>query len=126
MSKDATSQAAKGPGGRPELAEAERRCKKADIRLTIAEDTELKLAAKAAGISVAAYVRRRALGHPITVRQSKTDARLVHEVNMVGVNLMQYLRDDRFGRGHRNKADWDQLYDRVSGVLDRLVEELDA
>lgn len=120
----ARSSKKKGPGGRPKKAKDERRLASTRADLTLAEKQFVSDQAKAAGMSEAAFVRNRVLGLPVSPRKSKTDARLVHEINMVGVNLMQYIRDDRFGRGHRSPADWDELYKRLAQVLDMAVENL--
>ena len=113
------------PMGRPKKLGNERRVARLEAQVTLAEKQFVREQAKLAGITEAEYIRRRALGERVAVRQSKADAQLVYEVNAIGVNLMQHLRDDRFGRGTRTEADWDRLYDRVSGILEKLVDALD-
>jgi hypothetical protein len=115
------------------------RGKQTSQRWTMAEYIELREKAAAAGLTVTEYIRRAAKGQPIVEAppspprgsgaagdpglDAKLD-RLIYEVNAVGVNLMQHLRDDRFGRGHRTQADWDELYQNLQRVLDALTREL--
>lgn len=115
-------------GGRPKKVEAERRVKQTNHRWTIAEDTHLRDQAKTAGLSVAEYVRRRALGLPVVVREAKTDARLIHELNAIGVNLNQITRNvnaERLGAEGCRLSDLDALRRQLREVLDRALESFD-
>jgi hypothetical protein len=73
------------------------------VRLTAAEYAELEEAAGAESVSVAGYVRSRALAKPTTraSRRPSVDlqalARLQAEMNRVGSNIHQLLKHIRFG-----------------------------
>ena len=115
-------------GGRPKKVEAERRVKQTNHRWTVAEDIHLREQARTAGMTVAEFVRRRALGLPVVVREAKADARLVHELNAIGVNLNQIARNlntDRLGAPGSRVFDLDALQEQLRVVLDRALEQLD-
>ncbi|MEM6560427.1 MAG: plasmid mobilization relaxosome protein MobC [Planctomycetota bacterium] len=87
-------------GGRPMLAEGERRSEQVNVRYTIAELEGLHAAARIAGLHPVEYVRRRSLGVPIVPPQTKADQQLLFELNAIGVNLNQLTKrintgDDR-------------------------------
>lgn len=115
-------------GGRPKKAEAERRVKQTNHRWTVAEDIHLREQARTAGLTVAEYVRRRALGLPVVVRHAPTDARLIHELNAIGVNLNQIARNlnaDRVGAPGSRVADLDELMSQLRETLNRAVDAFD-
>ena len=115
-------------GGRPKKAEAERRVKQTNHRWTVAEDIHLREQARTAGLTVAEYVRRRALGLPVVVRHAQTDARLIHELNAIGVNLNQIARNlnaDRIGAPGSRVADLDELMSQLRETLNRAVDAFD-
>ena len=117
-----------GRGGRPKKAVAERRIASTRADLTLAEKQFIRDQAKAAGMTEAAYVRHRALGMPMVVRHAKTDARLVHELNAIGVNLNQIARNlnaDRMGTPGSRVVDLGELMVQLRGALDRAVESMD-
>jgi len=89
----ATDSPAKRRGGRPKKIEAERRCKQTNHRWTIAEDAFLREQAAAADLSVAEFIRRRALLIPVVPPRKKVDARLLMELNAIGNNVNQLARD---------------------------------
>lgn len=123
MTRAAT--APSGPGGRPKKAEHERRCKSLRADVTIAEQQHVAAQAKAAGVSVGEYIRRRALGLPVVVREAKTDARLVHELNAIGVNLNQIAKLHNAGRVDTRTGELDELMRQLRQTLDKAVDQLD-
>ena len=108
--------------GRPKKADGERRCKQTNHRWTVAEDIYLRRQAQVAGLSVAEFVRRRALSMPVTAPPSQTDARLLHELNAIGVNVNQLARNLNSGREGIHAIDWST----VEAELRRLIEKVGA
>ena len=78
---------------RPRLGEEERRPRTVGVRVTEAEETELRERAQSARLSMGAYLRRRALGQRV---RSAVERRLgvaeLRELNRIGVNLNQMAR----------------------------------
>ena len=116
--------APKGPGGRPKKAEHERRIKSLRADVTLAEKAHVQDQARLAGMSEGEYIRRRALGLPVTVRQAKTDARLIHELNAIGVNLNQIARNQNAGRVGAGAVNLDELLRQLRATLDRAADAL--
>ena len=110
----------KGPGGRPEKAEHERRCKQTNTRWTIAEFDHLHQQAAAANLSVGEFIRRRALLLPVTPPSAKADARLLHELNAIGNNVNQIARNLNAGRTSRHEADWPTVQAELRRVLEKV------
>ena len=76
------------PIGRPKKAEHERKLAALHAEVTLAEKHFVREQWKALGLSSEAeYVRLRCLGQPIVVSNSKADARLVHELNRLVLEL---------------------------------------
>ena len=71
---------------RPRLDEEERRARTVGVRVTEAEEAELRERAQAARLSMGAYLRRRALGQRVRI------AAELRELNRIGVNLNQMAR----------------------------------
>lgn len=90
-------------------------------RVTEAERLYIEQQAALAGLSPSEYMRQRALDYVVQPAQSQADTQLIAEINRIGCNLHQFLRDDRFGRGTRTEADWNELYDRLSKVLEKAA-----
>lgn len=120
-----TATQAKGPGGRPKKAEHERRIKSLRADVTIAEKRFVADQARLAGVSEGEYIRRRALGLPVVVRQARVDARLVHELNAIGVNLNQIARLHNAGRVDTRIGELDALMRKLRATLDKAVDQLD-
>ena len=83
---DAATQAGRG---RPKKPPAESRTAQLHVLVTPAERSAVHRAATDAGLSVSAFVRRRALGQPIAAR---ADAQARAALRRVGVNLNQLAR----------------------------------
>ena len=106
---------------RTETREKEIRTERMFMRLTPTERVHVEHQASAAGLSISDYLRQRALNYTVPPVHSEVDSQLIGEINRVGCNLHQFLRDDRFGRGTRSEADWNGLYDRLALVLEKAA-----
>ena len=75
---------------RPRLGESERRTRTIGVRVTEAEEAELRERAQAARLSMGAYLRRRALGQRVrSAVERRLGAAELRELNRIGVNLNQ-------------------------------------
>ena len=78
---------------RPRLGESERRRRTIGVRVTEAEEAELRERAQAARLSMGAYLRRRALGQRVrSAVERRLGAAEMRELNRIGVNLNQMAR----------------------------------
>ena len=78
---------------RPRLGADERRTRTLGVRLTAGEAEALGEQARAARLSLGAYVRRRALGQRVRVlEERRLGAEEMRELNRIGVNLNQIAR----------------------------------
>jgi len=73
--------------GRPKKHEHERRSASTRADLTAAEKEFLRDQARKAGMTEAEYVRRRALGQPVSLPAAKVDAALISELTRIGTRL---------------------------------------
>ncbi|MBN4059014.1 MobC family plasmid mobilization relaxosome protein [bacterium AH-315-J04] len=115
-----TAKQKRPPGKLTHGPKRERRWASTRTDLTYDEKNYLRDQAREAGISEAAYVRRRVLGLPVTVPKPKTDVRLFHELNAIGVNINQiarHLNSDRQG-GHT--LDWFTVQRELQRVLKKV------
>lgn len=114
-------------GGRPTDVPGQWRCRQVKIRLTIPEETELKAMARTAGLQLATFVRKRALGNPVTPPRAVADATMLHELNAIGNNLNQlahHLNAGRDGDGVRSlDATLDELRRALEAVTNRYLED---
>ena len=79
---------------RPRLGESERRTRTIGVRVTEAEEAELRERAQVARLSMGAYLRRRALGQRVrSAVERRLGAAELRELNRIGVNLNQMARD---------------------------------
>ena len=75
---------------RPRLDDEERRARTVGVRVTAAEEAELRERAQAARLSMGAYLRRRALGQRVRMAaELRLGAAELRELNRIGVNLNQ-------------------------------------
>ena len=106
---------------RPRLGEAERRTRTIGVRVTEAEETELRERAQAARLSMGAYLRRRALGQ--RVRLGAAELRLgaaeLRELNRIGVNLNQMVR--AMNSGAAAPAETQEAVERVGELVAKLL-----
>jgi len=79
--------------GRPKKAPDESRTDRLPApRVTAAERAFVEAEASAAGVGVAEFIRRRALGQRVTAKRVTADDQLLLELNRVGTNLNQIAR----------------------------------
>lgn len=105
---------------RPRKAATDNRTERlAGLRLTFAERAFVEQQADLAGLPVAEFTRRRLLGQRVNPAPSKADARLLMELNRVGVNINQIARNLNADRPER--IDVDAAFDELRAVLDRLA-----
>ena len=104
--------------GRPRKSPDELRTAEVRCRLTPAEKLKLTEDARACGLSAAEYVRRLVLGHKPCGR-GECDPRLLYELNAVGNNLNQAVRDVHAGRQRHH--DWDELRNDLRRLLDKVA-----
>ena len=71
-----------------------------NVRMTVAEKTEMKEAADLAGLSVSEYVRRRALGRAVIAH---ADAAIIKELRRLG-GLVKHLHNESHGAYDRQTA----------------------
>lgn len=114
-------------GGRPKKADHERRIRRFEVRLTIAEQAHIRAKAKALGMSPTDYIREKSLGPLPGPKSSAVETRdegaatqaqmasLLRELNAIGINLNQLTRNYHSGR--EGVHDWQQLQDDLSRVL---------
>jgi len=112
-------------GGRPKKHKDERRVASTRTDLTLAEKQFIREQSHLAGLSEAAFVRKRVLGLPVVVPKSYADARLLYELNSIGVNLNQIARNLNSGRQGIGAVNLDDLQKRLRVALDRTLDVLD-
>jgi len=105
---------------RPKKADHERRDDRVEIRLTTAEHVHLEELAGAMGLTIAEFVRRRAVGYrlPAVLKESPVNAAAATALIRLGVNLNQITRH-LHGTGELS-PDLSALLARIDGELDRL------
>lgn len=107
---------------RPKKQDGEKRTEQLNLRLTLAELEAVRIEADKAGLSVADYVRRRAVGMPVSAAPRRTDAALVSEINRIGVNVNQLTRavhiDDL---SPSFTSDWRGALDELRQVLTKVA-----
>jgi hypothetical protein len=111
-SKGSSSKGGPSKRGRPKKDPSERRTESYGLRLSPNEMEELEERCEAAGLSKAEYLRRRALGKPVS---TKVDQEMTRELNRVGTNLNQIAY--RANRG--------ELPD-VAAAAEEAIEEVRA
>ena len=110
--------------GRPKKAPDELASERlSGIRCTAAERAFVELQAERAGLPVAEFCRRAALGQRILAARTKAspDARLAAELNRIGVNLNQIAHAANVGRTLSGKLD--EALTRLASLLDRMEPE---
>lgn len=104
---------------RPKKQPHEKRSALVQARLTAAEKIYVEEQAEAAGLSTAAYVRRRILGLPVRAKASRVDASLLTELNRIGVNINQLARAANTGR--ELPGTWDALAEELRDILETVA-----
>ena len=111
-SEGSSSKGGPSKRGRPTKPPEEKRTERYGLRLSPNEMEELEERCEAAGLSKAEYLRRRALGKPVS---TKVDQEMTRELNRVGTNLNQIAY--RANRG--------ELPD-VAAAAEEAIEEVRA
>ena len=103
---------------RPKKDPAERRDDLLPVRLTTAERAELERSARAHGLTVADFMRRRALGYRLPPLDAKhrAMASLAAALMPIGVNLNQIARATNAGRHLPGIVE--ELTGRITALLD--------
>ncbi|MEM7811346.1 MAG: plasmid mobilization relaxosome protein MobC [Planctomycetota bacterium] len=105
--------------GRPRKPADDLRTRRAQLRLTEAEKQRLAENAAKAGLAEAEYLRKLILGHkPRGV--AAADPQLLFELNAIGNNLNQAVRDAHAGRS--SEHDWQALRHQLRSVLARAAQ----
>lgn len=109
--------------GRPRLPADQLRTEELRLYLTIPERTKLDEDARAAGMSPARYLRKLIAGQrPATLHERAghtSNARLLLELNAIGNNLNQAMRDVHAGSTRQH--DWEQLRVMLQAALEKVV-----
>jgi hypothetical protein len=107
--------------GRPRLAPDELRTEELRLYLSLAEKQRLDEDAHVAGMRPADYVRRLITGHRPAAIESKSfgNPRLLLELNAIGNNLNQAVRD--LHAGSTRHHDWDYLQQLLQAALERVA-----
>lgn len=105
---------------RPSKEPDERRGEILRTRFTLAERLHVRQQADAAGLTVAEFVRRRALGLIVQPPPGKADAALVSELNRIGVNVNQLARAQNADREFR--GDWQAVEGELRRVIAKVVK----
>lgn len=110
---------------RPKKPPAERRSEPLGIRLTVAERAQLELSASTLGMTVAEFIRRRALNYrmPQGRPDRQVTAVLATALIRLGVNLNQIARHMNAGRAAPEYLP--NLIARIDRALERLYDPRD-
>lgn len=113
--------------GRPALRPEERRTERHNLRFTQAEHEYIRDQADAAGLDVAEYLRRRALGYVVPSCSARRvgSAAVLNELNKIGVELKaignnanQLALSTHTKR--RSRIAWEGVVGQISGSLGAL------
>ena len=106
---------------RPRLGYEERRTRTIGVRVTKAEETELRARAQGARLSMGAYLRRRALGQRVrSAVERRLGAAEMRELNRIGVNLNQMARALNSG-AVSSPAETQAAVERVGELVAKLL-----
>lgn len=107
--------------GRPRKTPDDLRTAELRLYLTLAERQQLDEDAHAAGVRPAEYVRRLIAGHRPAAIAGKTsaNARLLLELNAIGNNLNQAVRD--MHAESTRQHDWEELRSMLQAALERII-----
>ena len=109
----------------PKKQKDERRIASTRTDLTLAEKQFIREQSHLAGLSEAAFVRKRVLGLPVVVPKSYADARLLYELNSIGINLNQLARNVNSGREGIHAVDWNMVLKDLHRVLEKVGNSFD-
>jgi len=105
-------------GGRPRKDPRDRRTKRYGLRLSPREYEEIQDRAERAGLSVAEYLRRKALGRKI---KTKVEEEAIRQVQKVGTNLNQIARWANEQRNKAVKSAAEDVIEDVKQVMRQLL-----
>jgi hypothetical protein len=108
------------PGGRPRKDPADRRTETYGLRLSPKEKAELEDRAERAGLSLAEYLRRRALGKPV---KTQVDKEATHELNRIGVNLNQIAHVANAGDLEHIQGQAAEAIEEVRALIEELGQQ---
>jgi|TARA_B100000614_G_scaffold207349_1_gene189812 hypothetical protein len=106
---------------RPKKQPHEKRTASTRADLTLAEKQHVVSQAELAGLSEAEFVRRCILSMEVQPAPRRIDASLVSELNAIGVNLNQKVRNENSGRSDHTGLDWSELYECLVNVLEKVA-----
>lgn len=109
----------KAKTGRPVKQPNERRRAQQNVRFTLAELEDIRAQAAAAGLTVAEFIRRAALGLAVKPLRTRVDAALISELNAIGNNVNQLARTVH--RGRDLPSFWPAIANRLSTLLDEVA-----
>jgi hypothetical protein len=118
MTDDGSKQSS--PGGRPRKDPADRRTETYGLRLSPKEKAELEDRAERAGLSLAEYLRRRALGKPV---KTQVDKEATHELNRIGVNLNQIAHVANAGDLEHIQSQAAEAIEEVRALIEELGQQ---
>ena len=105
---------------RPRLSDAERRTLQVTLWVNRGERRIIEERAAAAGLSIPAYIRRRAVSDHLPIaRPLRLGVAEYREVRQIGVNLNQIAR--ALNQGADAPARTSRLLERLAGILERLL-----
>ncbi|QDT37682.1 plasmid mobilization protein [Stratiformator vulcanicus] len=104
--------------GRPRKTVEELRTEEVRARLSLTEKQKLTDDARTAGLSEAEYVRRLIAGHK-PQGSGRCDPRLLYELNAIGNNLNQAVRNLHAGRTQRES--WEELRRQLEEALTKVA-----
>lgn len=106
---------------RPKKLADERREHRHNLRFTLAEKLHIESQAMAAGLDVAEYLRRRAVGYTVPPAPSRRghDPALISELNRIGVNVNQLAR--AVHRGSDFTRHWQEISRQLTGTLEKVL-----
>jgi hypothetical protein len=108
--------------GRPKKADAERRDDRLpNIRVTATERAYVEEQAARAGLTLVEFCRRVILSRRIKAKMPEADARLVDELNAIGVNINQIAK--RVNAGRDLPPDFAQTMERFDAVLRKVLAD---
>ena len=111
------SEGRQNQGGRPRKDPRDRRTKRYGLRLSPKEYEEIQDRAERAGLSVAEYLRRRALGKPIS---TKVEKKTTEELNRIGVHLNQIARRASSGDLPDVASEAEAAIQEVRALIDQI------
>lgn len=109
---------------RPTKQPGEKRSATIRARLTVAEKLYAEEQARAAGLTLTDFVRRRVLGIPVKPRPHQLEASLITELNRIGVNLNQIARAANAGRDLPGSLDAERR--ALQAALIKVMEAYDS